>query len=307
MCAWSPPRRLAARPRAGRGRADPVARAAEGADPSGALTRPRASACATRRPRSAATKLSPRRARAEPAHNEPQDIPLTIVFEDEHLLVSTSRRAGRPSGRRQFRRDPGQRAAPPLRRRCRGSAASPGRASSTASTRTRRGCWWSPRPTSPTKGWRSSSPRTDRPALSGDRLGRAEDQRRTIDAPLARSAPTARRSRSSKEGPRQARGDPLEAAESSRTRRWSNAGSKPAGPTRSGSTWPRSAIRCSATRSTAAGKTHRQVLKELGFHRQALHAAELGFIHPVTKSRLVVRSAIRRTCRNCSARLVYRI
>jgi len=27
-------------------------------------------------------------------------------------------------------------------------------------------------------------------------------------------------------------------------------------------------------------------LKELQFHRQALHAAELGFIHPVTKNRL---------------------
>ena len=35
-----------------------------------------------------------------------------------------------------------------------------------------------------------------------------------------------------------------------------------------------------------AGKTHGKLLKELGFHRQALHAAELGFIHPVTKSRL---------------------
>ena len=35
-----------------------------------------------------------------------------------------------------------------------------------------------------------------------------------------------------------------------------------------------------------AGKTHGKILKELGFHRQALHAAELGFTHPVTKSRL---------------------
>ncbi len=35
-----------------------------------------------------------------------------------------------------------------------------------------------------------------------------------------------------------------------------------------------------------AGKTHGNVLKELGFHRQALHAAELGFTHPVTKNRL---------------------
>jgi 23S rRNA pseudouridine1911/1915/1917 synthase len=34
------------------------------------------------------------------------------------------------------------------------------------------------------------------------------------------------------------------------------------------------------------GKTHRQLLKELGFERQALHAAALGFVHPVTKHRL---------------------
>jgi 23S rRNA pseudouridine1911/1915/1917 synthase len=33
-------------------------------------------------------------------------------------------------------------------------------------------------------------------------------------------------------------------------------------------------------------KTHGKLLKELGFHRQALHAAELRFTHPVTKSRL---------------------
>src|SRR5690349_2358442 len=35
-----------------------------------------------------------------------------------------------------------------------------------------------------------------------------------------------------------------------------------------------------------SGKTHGKILKELQFHRQALHAAELGFIHPVTKRRL---------------------
>ena len=35
-----------------------------------------------------------------------------------------------------------------------------------------------------------------------------------------------------------------------------------------------------------AGKTHGKLLKELGFRRQALHAAELGFTHPVRKSRL---------------------
>jgi 23S rRNA pseudouridine1911/1915/1917 synthase len=35
-----------------------------------------------------------------------------------------------------------------------------------------------------------------------------------------------------------------------------------------------------------SGKTHGKLLNELGFHRQALHAAELGFTHPVTKHRL---------------------
>ena len=35
-----------------------------------------------------------------------------------------------------------------------------------------------------------------------------------------------------------------------------------------------------------SGKTHGKLLKGLGFDRQALHAAELGFIHPVTKNRL---------------------
>ena len=35
-----------------------------------------------------------------------------------------------------------------------------------------------------------------------------------------------------------------------------------------------------------SGKTHRKLLNDLGFHRQALHAAELGFTHPVAKNRL---------------------
>ena len=40
------------------------------------------------------------------------------------------------------------------------------------------------------------------------------------------------------------------------------------------------------------GGTHGKLLKELGFHRQALHAAKLGFTHPVTKSRLSFASAM---------------
>jgi 23S rRNA pseudouridine1911/1915/1917 synthase len=41
-----------------------------------------------------------------------------------------------------------------------------------------------------------------------------------------------------------------------------------------------------------SGKTHGKLLKELGFHRQALHAAALGFTHPVTKHRLSFSSAM---------------
>jgi len=41
-----------------------------------------------------------------------------------------------------------------------------------------------------------------------------------------------------------------------------------------------------------ARKAHRELLKSLGFHRQALHAAHLGFVHPVTKDRLSFDSAL---------------
>ena len=37
-----------------------------------------------------------------------------------------------------------------------------------------------------------------------------------------------------------------------------------------------------------AKRASRELLKELGFKRQALHAAHLGFIHPVTKASFVV-------------------
>ena len=37
---------------------------------------------------------------------------------------------------------------------------------------------------------------------------------------------------------------------------------------------------------------HRELLKRLGFERQALHAAELGFIHPVTRAPLSFKSAV---------------
>ena len=40
------------------------------------------------------------------------------------------------------------------------------------------------------------------------------------------------------------------------------------------------------------GKTHRKLLQVLGFYRQALHAAGLGFVHPVTKNRLSFESGM---------------
>ena len=41
-----------------------------------------------------------------------------------------------------------------------------------------------------------------------------------------------------------------------------------------------------------ASKTHRKLLQDLDFHRQALHATELGFTHPVTKGRLSFASPL---------------
>ena len=41
-----------------------------------------------------------------------------------------------------------------------------------------------------------------------------------------------------------------------------------------------------------SGKNHGKILKELQFHRQALHATEIGFTHPVTKHRLSFASAM---------------
>jgi 23S rRNA pseudouridine1911/1915/1917 synthase len=37
---------------------------------------------------------------------------------------------------------------------------------------------------------------------------------------------------------------------------------------------------------------HREILKKIGFHRQALHAAELGFVHPVSKENLSFKSPV---------------
>jgi 23S rRNA pseudouridine1911/1915/1917 synthase len=37
---------------------------------------------------------------------------------------------------------------------------------------------------------------------------------------------------------------------------------------------------------------HRELLKSLNFQRQALHAAALGFVHPVSKENLSFKSAL---------------
>jgi 23S rRNA-/tRNA-specific pseudouridylate synthase len=71
---------------------------------------------------------------AEPA---PEDIPLTVLYEDAYLIVvDKPRRHGRPSRPRQLYRHPGPRPAAPLQAAaCPASAAWPGRASSIGWTR----------------------------------------------------------------------------------------------------------------------------------------------------------------------------
>jgi 23S rRNA-/tRNA-specific pseudouridylate synthase len=76
-----------------------------------------------------------------------QDIPLRVVFEDEHLVV-----VDKPPGlvvHPAAGHDDGTlvNALWPTATTCAASAASCDQASSTASTRIRRGCWWWPRTT----------------------------------------------------------------------------------------------------------------------------------------------------------------
>ena len=238
-------------------RADVVARAAEGADLQRRGARAgRARRCAIRRSRRLpggsyeVTVPAPR-----PAHNEAQDIALEIVFEDEHLLV-----VDKPAGMvvHPAAGNFDGTLVNALLHHCAGrlSAASAGwrgRASSTGSTRTRPGCWWSPRPTSPMRGWPRSSPGT---ASTGAiwRSSRAcpipasgHDRRAARPLVGEPQEDRDRRGRARQEG-----GDALSnRAAAAGTPLWSNAGSKPAAPTRCGSIWPRSAIPCSATRFMA--------------------------------------------------------
>ena len=61
---------------------------------------------------------------------------------------------------------------------------------------------------------------------------------------------------------------------------------RPGGPTRSGSTWRRSAIRCSAIPTYGERRT------TFGLQRPFLHAAELSFDHPLTGERLTFTSPL---------------
>ena len=100
-------------------------------------------------------------------------------------------------------------------------------------------------------------------AYHGAGLGRARPGRAaSIEAPIGRSVREPREDggrRRRSRPPRAARTTPSRRCSAPPRRRWRAscaAGWRPAARTRSASTWPRSAIRCSATRATGSGFTH---------------------------------------------------
>ncbi len=145
--------------------------------------------------------------------------------------------------------------------------------------------------------------------------GAPDRPRGTIDRPIGRH-PQARNRMAIREGGREAithwqvleRYGGIEGSAGAAARanaaasRWqasSPAGSKPAAPTRFGSIWPRSAIRCWAMTSTGRDfrtkaallpETAQVALKALG--RQALHAHILTVEHPTTGKILRLRSEL---------------
>ena len=194
------PCRLAARPGAGRRSPDPVARTTEGPDPKPARSTRRAAAVRDPATKVKGDELHAGRPGPPPAHNEPQDIPLTIVFEDEHLLVvdkpaglvvhpAAGNRdgtlvnallhhcAGQPERDRR-RRPPGHR--PPHRQ---------GHVGPAGDRQDRRG---------PRRAGTAIRGALDRPALSGHRVGVPKAARARSTRRLPARATTARRSPSSK-------------------------------------------------------------------------------------------------------------
>ena len=175
-----------------------------------------------------------------------------------------------------------------------------GRGSCTASTRTPRGCWSWRSPTRAHQGLAAQfaahdlerrylavthgAPDAAEPRLAHlagiswepggvlrieGRIGRHPGDRKRMAVLSADGKPAVTRARVLERFGRRAR----------RRRRWSSAGWRPGGPTRSACTWPSPGIRWSATRSTAAGAAR---ACSAAFPRQALHAASLGFPHPVS-------------------------
>ena len=231
-----------------------------------------------------------------PAGNAAQDIPLAIAFEDEHLIV-----VDKPAGLvvHPACGNLDGTLVNALLHHCRGSLSGIGGVERPGIVH---------RIDKDTSGLMVAA-KTDRAhaGLAGQFAAHSIDRRyRAIVAGAAadgrgpdRGAPRPQHRQSQEDGgggrwPRQACGDVL--ADRGAAAR-GGAGGMPAGngphATRSASTWPRSAIRCSAIRSTAVAAANRDaVLDALGFRRQALHAARLGFVHPITGEALTFESDI---------------
>ena len=209
----------------------------------------------------------------EPAKPAPEPIPLNVVYEDDDIIViDKPEEPCRASRRRQLDRHAGQRADRPLRRqplRHRRRAAARHRAPARQGhDRPHGGGEERPRAPRARRPIRRPWPqrRAVRARLSRLRLGRARTGRTAPST--SRSTATRARATAWRCARAGARPSPIgrcwnatAGGQASRGRRQStaatraggqparSAGSKPAGPTRFGSIWPRSAIRCWATRS----------------------------------------------------------
>ena len=183
-----------------------------------------------------------------PADNAAQDIPLTIAFEDEHLIVIDKPAglvvhpaAGNLDGT----------LVNALLHHCDGSLSGIGGVARPGIVhridKDTSGLMVAARPTVRTRDWRGSSTTTASTGVT---------ERSSEDTPPPPRAPSMRRSRAARTIARRWRSwraasvpSPITAPSSGlRPPRWSNAGWKPAGPTRSASTWHRSAMPCWAIR-----------------------------------------------------------